>query len=27
VGDPRTFGTVYLGTNAARGVIYGISSN
>jgi hypothetical protein len=27
VGDPRTFGTVYLGTDAARGVIYGISSN
>jgi len=27
VGDPRTFGTVYLGTSAGRGVIYGTSSN
>ncbi|GLQ87389.1 WD40/YVTN/BNR-like repeat-containing protein [Dyella flagellata] len=27
VGDPRTFGTVYLGTNGARGVIYGTSPN
>ena len=27
IGDPRTFGTVYLGTSAARGVIYGTSSN
>ena len=27
VGDPRTFGTVYLGTSAGRGVIYGTSTN
>jgi hypothetical protein len=27
VGDPRTFGTVYLGTSAGRGVIYGTSNN
>lgn len=27
VGDPRTFGTVYLGTSGARGVIYGTSTN
>jgi hypothetical protein len=27
VGDPRTFGTVYIGANSARGVIYGSSSN
>ena len=27
VGDPRTFGTVYLGTSGGRGVIYGMSSN
>jgi len=27
VGDPRTFGTVYIGPNEARGVIYGTSSN
>ena len=27
VGDPRTFGTVYLGTSGARGIIYGTSSN
>jgi hypothetical protein len=27
VGDPRTFGTVYLGTSGARGVIYGKSQN
>ena len=27
VGDPRTFGTVYLGTSGARGIIYGMSSN
>lgn len=22
-GDPRSFGTVYLGTNSGRGIIYG----
>jgi hypothetical protein len=27
VGDPRTFGTVYLGTSGARGVVYGTSPN
>ena len=27
VGDPRTFGTVYIGPNEARGVIYGTSQN
>jgi hypothetical protein len=27
IGDPRTFGTVYLGTNSGRGVIYGTSTN
>jgi len=27
VGDPRSFGTVYLGTNSGRGVIYGTSVN
>ena len=27
VGDPRTFGTVYIGPGEARGVIYGTSSN
>lgn len=27
VGDPRTFGRVYLGASSARGVIYGSSSN
>jgi len=25
IGDPRTFGTVYLGPDEARGVIYGTS--
>ena len=27
VGDPRTFGTVYVAPNSGRGVIYGTSSN
>ncbi|MFC3653271.1 hypothetical protein ACFONN_17045 [Dyella humi] len=27
IGDPRTFGTVYLGTTGGRGIIYGMSSN
>lgn len=27
VGDPRTFGTVYIGTSGARGVMYGTSPN
>lgn len=27
VGDPRNFGTVYLGTNSGRGIIYGTSTN
>lgn len=27
VGDPRSFGTVYPGTNSARGIIYGTSAN
>jgi hypothetical protein len=27
IGDPRTFGTVYLGTSGGRGIIYGTSTN
>jgi hypothetical protein len=27
VGDPRTFGTVYIGPDEGRGVIYGTSAN
>ncbi|HKT27059.1 hypothetical protein [Dyella sp.] len=27
VGDPRTFGTVYIGPDEARGIIYGTSAN
>ncbi|SFS13852.1 hypothetical protein SAMN05216570_2959 [Dyella sp. OK004] len=27
IGDPRSFGTVYLGTNSGRGIIYGTSTN
>lgn len=27
VGDPRTFGTVYVAPNSGRGIIYGTSSN
>ncbi|WP_426688332.1 hypothetical protein [Rhodanobacter ginsengiterrae] len=26
-GDPRSFGTVYLGTNSGRGIIYGTSTH